>query len=109
MVVNSSCPGTLTSDPVNSDAFHPADAGRNDVFPPGLVTFGPRYSVQAHVCPVHCVITCKIYNGVNDKRKWEDECGCREGIYVFMPSNKAAPESSFYCGTAHFTKCCVGL
>lgn len=63
----------LTSDPVNSDAFHPTDAGCNNVLPPGLITFGARYSVQAHVCPVDCVISFKTYNTVNDMRKWEDE------------------------------------
>lgn len=59
----------LTSNPVNSNAFHPADACSNDVFSPCLVTFGTGYSVQAHICPVHSVISCRIHHTVNDRRK----------------------------------------
>lgn len=77
----------LTSDPVNSDAFHPADASSNDVLPPRLITFGPGYSVQAHVCPVHGVISCKTYNIVNDERKLDDECGCHKSIYALKQSS----------------------
>lgn len=82
----------LTSDPVNSDAFHPADAGSNDVLPPSLITFGPGYSVQAHVCPVHSVISCKTYNTVNEKTKWDDECSC---LYAAVYALKAAHETTF--------------
>lgn len=48
-----------TSNPVDGDAFHPADAGGDDVLPPRLITFGPRNLVQSHVCPVHSLIGCQ--------------------------------------------------
>jgi len=71
-----------TSNPVNSYAFHSTDACSYDVFPPGLITFGARYSIQPHVCPVHCVISCKLHHTVNGKRKWDDEWCCHRSIYA---------------------------
>lgn len=111
MVIDSSSRGLsiLTSDPVNSDAFHPTDAGSYDVLPPGLITFGPGNSVQAHVCPVHGVISCKTYNTVNDKRKWDDECGCHKSIYALKQSSswnpillQHGPFHQLWCGTIKY-------
>lgn len=48
----------FTSDPVNGDALHPADAGGDDVLPPRLVPLGPGDPVQAHVSPVDGVVGC---------------------------------------------------
>lgn len=56
--INSSMRGR-TSNPVDGDAFHPTDAGGDDVLPPRLITLGPRNPVQSHVRPVHSVIACQ--------------------------------------------------
>lgn len=91
----------LTGDPVNSDAFHPADAGGDDVLPPGLVAFGAGDSVQTHVCPVHSVVSCEMHNAVNEERE--------KRLMNAAAANGAARETTFYDSSSHFTKCCVGL
>lgn len=48
-----------TSNPVDGDALHPADASGDDVLPPRLVALGPGNPVQSHVRPVHGVIACQ--------------------------------------------------
>lgn len=73
---------TLTSYPVDSNAFHPADASRDDVLPPRLIASGTRYSVQAHIRPVNSVISCRMCRMVNDKSKQRDECSCHTRIYA---------------------------
>lgn len=80
----------LTSNPVDGDAFDPADAGSYDVLPPGLITFSPGNSVQAHICPVDSVISCNIQfmtrqSGVMNVA----------AINIFVPSNNAAHETPF--------------
>lgn len=49
---------SFTSNPVDGDALHAADAGGDDVLPPRLVTLGPGDPVQAHVGPVDGVVGC---------------------------------------------------
>lgn len=50
---------SLTCNPVDCNALHPADAVSNHVLSPCLVSLGPANGAQAHVYPIDCVIVCK--------------------------------------------------
>lgn len=82
-----------TSDPVDGDAFHPADAGGDDVLPPRLITFGPRNLVQSHVCPVHSLIACQRQK----KKPW----------YVAITALKQTQYHQNMFLLHHFTKCAL--
>lgn len=47
---------SLTSNPVDSNALHPANAVGHHVLPPGLVSLSPADGTEAHVHPVDCII-----------------------------------------------------
>lgn len=81
-----------TGDPVDGDAFHPADAGGDDVLPPRLITFGPRNLVQSHVCPVHSLIACQR----EKKKRWY--------VYGFSPALKQTHYHQNMFLLHHFTK-----
>lgn len=83
----------FTCDPVNSDALHPADAGRDDVLPPRLVALGPRDPVQAHVGPVDGVVGC------GDARPRVNGKGADGHSCQMSDSNKQAHERDIFTAT----------